>query len=56
MGPQLVVQPVVIAFVKEVEIVVGEQRDVVPHRDRGSLGLFRCHKFIFINLEVYCKD
>ena len=39
MGAQLVVQAVVIAFVKEVEVVVGQKRDVVPHRDRGVLAL-----------------
>ncbi len=59
-GSQLVVQAVVIAFVKEVEIVVGEKRDVVPHRDRGSLGLglglFVYHNSIFLDSEVNCKD
>ena len=33
MGPQLMVQAVVIAFVKEVEVVIGQERDVMPHRD-----------------------
>jgi hypothetical protein len=55
-----VVQAVVIAFVKEVEIVVGQQRDVVPHRDRGSFGLglgfFVCHGLIFLDLDDYCKN
>ncbi len=60
MGSQLMIQAVVIAFVKEVEIVVGQKRDVVPHRGRGSLGLglglFVCHTSIFLDSEVYCKD
>ena len=60
MGPQLMVQAVVIAFVKEVEVVIGQERDVMPHRDRGGLGLglglFVYHGLIFIDLDVYCKD
>jgi hypothetical protein len=58
MGPQLMVQAVVIAFVKEVEVVIGQERDVMPHRDRGGLGLglFVYHGLIFIDLDAYCKD
>ena len=36
-GSQLMVQAVVVAFVEEIEIVVGRERDVVPHRVRGSV-------------------
>jgi hypothetical protein len=52
------VQAVVIAFVKEVEVVIGQERDVMPHRDRGSLGLglFVYHGLIFIDLDAFCKD
>ena len=52
------VQAVVIAFVKEVEVVIGQKRDVIPHRDRGSLGLglFVYHELIFIDLDAFCKD
>ena len=60
MGPQLMVQAIVIAFVKEVEVVIGQERDVVAHCHWGGLGfglgLFFCHRFIFIDLDVYCKD
>ena len=60
MGPQLMVQAVVVAFVKEVEVVIGQERDVMPHRDRGGLGLglglFFYHRLIFIHLDGYCKN
>ena len=48
MRPQLMVQAVVVAFVKEVEVVVGQARDIVPHRDRGGLGFFAMGLFFSI--------
>lgn len=62
MRPQLMIQAVMVAFVKEVEVVIGQERDSMPHRDRGSLGLglgltlFFYHVTIFIDLDAFCKN